>query len=656
MSETQIVLLGDSTSMTVGLDRRTYPFLLADTPRWPARTTFVNASLPGFTSADACAFYFHFAERLAGLRAVILFLGHCDAASTELPKRRYTFLRQLRSAFRQRIGLQAKRTTLRNRLTPYEWNAGYDPTLEAPEDPADFESNLRRVIQACRRRDVSVILVRPQAHRLFPPGVGKGNFIFYRYLGLRDRFAPWVKLEDERFNRASRLHDDGRQDEAMSIYRAILEESGPLSDSPEYLLVVTNNYAVAAAEAGRHAEARVLLELLLNERGARREIVLFNLAELARIRGDDVERRALLDQACESDHSLYRVRQPYLEAVDRLAAEFKDSIRSVDMRELVPQSMFVDHCHPRPAGQERLAQAMSEAFTAVRLRGESRAVIENRLYNPELALGNRAEFFGYFKTFAPYSPDQIGRWIDRPEDAPEELGHARQYFLKHPFFTDPRDIAHYRPRYPSDVGRFPEYFIIRHTIPYLRLLERLPRLRDAFQDGDGLLHASEDLLRILPPAARSQVESADPAVDAEYEGPHVDAVLQRVRSELTAHLLRGPQIYERMKTTLYWYFRETLRFGAHSRASMRYDRVFLEYAAESLAMTLVIDDRIGGGREKEIRRMILWLEDASRIHERHADGFSLEASLEDRDRRVQTYDAELRALAERVQKAQEPVL
>jgi hypothetical protein len=656
MADTRILILGDSTSMTVGLDRQTYPFHLAGAPRWPEQTTFVNASLPGFTSADACAFFFQFGKHLVDVQAVIIFVGHCDTNATELPKGRYTPFRQWRDAWRNRWGLSPKRTSLKNRLTPFEWNATYDAALETPEDPADFEYNLRRVLESSRRRDIQVVLVRPEAHRLFPPGVGKGNFIFYRYLGMRDRLSSTIKIADDRFLRASALHDEGHWGEAMSLYHAILQESGPLSNSPEYLLMVSNNYAVAAAEAGQHAEAQTVLELLLEERGARLEICLYNLAQLSKRQGDLTSYQTRLDQAYEADTSLYRIRQPYLDLLDRLAKEFAGSVRFLQMKEIVTQTDFVDHCHLLPEKQQSLAQAIGDALGSFNIRGSATAGIENRLFNPELASGNQTEFYTYFKTFAPYTTAQIQQGIQDVENAPKEMRYAQEYFLKHPFFTRPKDIAHYHPWYASDVGRFPEYFIIRLTIPYLRQLERIPHLHQAFNNKHGLLRRAADLLRILPPAAQSQVETSDPAIDVSFEAPHLDALLKRVRLELQAHIRRGPQVDERMKTTLYWYFRETLRFGAHSRVSMRYDRLPLEFLAEALAMALVIDRHLGGDKEQELRQLIGILEDIASIHERHASGFSLQASQPEWDQRLQAYASELQGVADKVQSSAQPVL
>ena len=655
-NENRILILGDSTSMSWGLERETYPFLMAKTAAWPAGTTIVNASLPGMTTADACAFFFQKGKHLDGLRAVIIGLGDCDASATEIPKGRYTPVRQLQDSLRHRMGYPPKRSLLHNRMTPYEWNPDFNPTIEAPEKPEDYAYNLRRLLTAGQRMGLEMVLLRPQAHRYFPPGVGKGNFIFYRYLGLEERFASVIKIPDARFKEASSLHEDGQFEPALRQYRAILEEQGPLSASPEYLLLVANNYAVCAAQAGLDGEAQALFELLLKERGSRQEILLFNLAQLAQRRGNMPLHEDCLNRAYEEDLSLYRIREPYLKVIDHLGREFSNGVKKVSMAEIVADADYVDHCHPLPAAQKRLAQVLTQTLSTGGLRGNSSAVIENQLFNPELGLGNRTEFFTYFKTYASYDEKVIRGAITHPQSAPKEIRYALEYYLKHPFFTSAQDIQHYGPRTASDVGRFPEYFVIRHTIPYLRSLECSPDLLSAFNKEVRLLRSADDLLNILPPAAVDTVATTDPVIDPNYEVAHLQAVLRRLCGDLSAHLQRGPQIYERMKTTLYWYFRETLRFGAHSRVSMRYERLFLENAAETLAMCLIIDRALQGRRLKDIRAFIGTLESAVRIHERYCGEFSLASPPETQKSLLAQYAQELRALAADLARSATPAL
>ena len=60
-NSSNILILGDSTSVSMGADNVTYPFLLSDMEMWNPDSEIANISVPGLTASDACAiFYQHF--------------------------------------------------------------------------------------------------------------------------------------------------------------------------------------------------------------------------------------------------------------------------------------------------------------------------------------------------------------------------------------------------------------------------------------------------------------------------------------------------------------------------------------------------------------------------------------------------------------------
>lgn len=647
------------------MEKRAYPFLLAASPAWPVGAQIVNCSLPGFTSADACAFFFrHYRMLRKGLRAVVVYLGHCDATSTEVQKGKYGLLKQATCWIREVAGRVPSKTRIRNRLLHFEWNNAFEPFIESPESPDDFEYNIERVLSACHRAAVPVILIRPKANLYFPPGVGKGNFVFYRYLGMKDRVADRIKISDPRFKDAYRVHESGNFEAAVRLYKDILLKPPVALMSQEYPLAILNNYAAAQAEAGEFEEAIYLLQLLLKERGARKEIVLYNLAQIQKLLGENEKYSRLLVDSYEADDSLYRIRAPYLQALDRLTVRHP-LVRVLDMSDIVPDALYLDHCHPLPEGQAKMSDEIRRNLDALGIQGRETASIENVLYNPELARGNIAEFHDYFKTVAPFSEKQIAGAMVTLESVlkkmevfdpsssalstiPKEIRGALDYYLRHPCFPSIRDVLRFPPRYPSDVGRFPEYFVIRHLIPYLRVHESNLQLAPRFDPSLGLLRSSDQLLSILPAKSVSLVDTCLPQVDIAYEEVRLPLILSKVRRLLVQHLRAGNQVFERTKTAIYWYVRETLRFGSHSRASMLYDRVLLEYLAEGLAVAGVLDAAMGMKKSSEIVGLICALESTIRIHEEYCGQFTL---VGDSGLLLATYNCKLMDLASQLEAA-----
>lgn len=650
MKTKTILILGDSTSMSIGIERKMYPYQLADMKIWAPATRIVNCSLPGFTSADACAFFFRHKKFLEPLAAVIIYIGHCDAISSELRKGKY-------SLFRQWInGIRSKRvkTRLKNRLLYFEWNNDFDGTIEAPEDPQDYRYNISRIVCVLQRRHIPVILVRPQAHVLFPAGIGKGNFVYYKYCGIYDRITDQVSIEDVRFKEALRWQENHEFSKAMVVYKDILSTPGPNSLNLEYQTIVVNNYAVCAAEINTIDEAEYLFHLLLKERGVRKEIILYNLAQISRLKKDEAQYFRRLVESYEADQSMYRIREPYKLAIDRILGKFKNA-SVVNLKEFVADSDYVDHCHPLPKAQKLIAERIAQKLRIPTLQGNQSLKIENRLYNPEYALGNSAEFHSYFKTFAPFSSDEIRNFISKfnttdtfPEDIPKTIRMAFEYYLKHPCFPQIQDIIVAAPILPSDVGRFPEYFLFRYLIPYLKVIERTPELAGLFWEDTNILRSSDEFISILPDSVVN-VKNMDLVFDLEYEGLRLPAILKKVNKMLLEHLKQGNQIYERMKTTIFWYFRETLRFGSHSRISMRYERIPLEFMAEALAIAAVLDFNMGSKMCFEIQRLIGWLEETVQTHEYFCRQFSLEHDCRDL---LTQYDSKLMDIAQRMEASQ----
>lgn len=636
-STNTILFLGDSTSMSIGVERIMHPFLSAGRKQWPENTCFVNSSLPGMTAADAVTFYFrHKNELKNSLRAVVIYLGNCDTASTEVVKGKISRLKRLQFRLQEATGRTPAKTSIRNRLLHFEWNNTFDPAIESPESGDDYEYNLSLIIKDCEARSVPVVLVRPKANLFFPSGIGKGNFIFYRYFGIKDKVADAIIIPDNRFKQALKLQEAGDYKAASAAYNEILLKPAASPMSLEYSLLVLNNYAVAKAENGEYEEALYLLNLLLKERDARKEIVLFNIAYVKKAQGLNDAFIQIVKESYEADSSLFRARSPYVEAVDRLAAKHT-SIRTVDMFAKIDDSLFLDHCHPLEAGQAILSETICEELTHAGINGSSAASIQNILYNPELGSGNVSEFHDYFKTFAPFTQNEIVAQVNELKNAfakanvydaglatslTREFKTAIEYYLKHPCFTSVNDIIHTPPVYPSDIGRFPEYFLVRHLIPYLRMIESDEQLSTMFDESPGLLRLSEQLLSILPDRAKSLVADA-PYIDAAFETKHVPHIIDKVRSLLINHLSAGNQVFERTKSTIFWYVRETLRFGSHARFSMRYDRILMEFLAEGLAVAALLNRSLDLGKTDEINQLAKILTATVTVHEAHCRKFSL---------------------------------
>jgi tetratricopeptide (TPR) repeat protein len=643
MATQTLFILGDSTSMTIGCERETYPYIMADQTCWSEGTEIINCSLPGITSADACAFFFRENRKFPLLKAVVLHLGTCDATSWEINRGRYNKLREIFIRYKEARGAPFERARLKNKLLYFDWNNDFSFSTETPEKPKDYEYNLSRIIKNCIKKSLRIIIVRPKANASFPSGAGKGNFIFYRYLGLNDSISNQLNISDNRFIKALELHELKNYSGAKKKYREVLRNSGPLSSNNEFLQIVTNNYAVCAAEAGDFQEAEHLLLLLLKEKEVRSEIILFNLAKLYRMLGNENKYVKYLHASREADVSMYRIRSPYLDVIDRVSSQYKEKLDVIDVGAFVNDDMFVDHTHPLYEGQEKIANRIIECLREPELLGSKPATIQNKLFNPELALGNTTRFFSYYKTQGPFTEHQISAFrsslkaslnkdnsqnsrFDLLKILPREIKTAIEYHLKHPCFPSIRFLLDFGPQYPIDVGRFPEMFLARQIVPYLQYFENEPAINNLFSNDIGIIPNSDKIKSILPGFASELIPKEIQTFSRTIEMDRLSAIIVECKRQLQSHLQQGNQIHNRLKTTIYWYFRETLRYGAHSRFSMRYDRITLEYIAEALVVALILNQKVKGEKVNEILSIIDTLNKTVMVHEYFCQQFSLNSN------------------------------
>jgi hypothetical protein len=626
MIDRTVLILGDSASMTLGAGREGYVHKLADSPIWGEGISILNASLAGFTSADAVKFFFDRRKSFGELKCVIIYLGHCDSFASEMVKRRYDGTQRFVMSIRRLFGAAQGKLRLVNGLRHFRWNSQFDQEIEQAISVDDFVFNIGKIVADCGRRGIPAILVRPEAHVFFPAGVGKGNFIFYHYLDLPGRVSSQLQIEDARLREAIRAYEEGQYDEACQRYLKILSQGGPLMGNLEYQTLVAHNYAICLVHLDRVDESRSLLDLLTRERGARREIALYNLAMIEKrtdpAKGFDVALR----NAYDADYSMYRIHEEYKTAIDHIGRTNKN-VSVLRLDKLLTDDDFIDHCHPMPGAHTKIADGIARLLPPD-LRGTTRTSVENRLTNPEYALGRDAEFYRYFNAFSVLTPTEIARElgdIARSSDstamerrigmAHEDIKRAFEYYKLHPCFADPRYVLLLKPNCPSDFGRFPEFFICRALIPFLRWIEDEPRLAKLFTCGPRLLRTSEEMASILPESAKISIAAELPDLSEEVASQWIRAILAASDDALRQHLSRGVRIHDRLISTIFWYFREMLRFGSYSRVSMRYERIGLEFIAEALAVAVVLDDRYGQNFSASIRILIEMVERTAMVHE-----------------------------------------
>ena len=613
MSKSKIVILGDSTSISLGRAGHNYVDMMANTACWPAEFVFENLSFPGATSHDMLeAFKGLVSTNLNGVFAVIINLGNCDSASSPLMfKTRFIdkFFPKSAGKFSDRERLSMSR----NRFTPFYWNENYDPLIEVPVSPKTFQTNIETIVTSCLKRGVKVSLVKPVANRHFPPGLGKGNCFFYHYLGLNDKISHRLNISDTRFIEATREKEEGRYAKAASLYENILDNLSENINSREYPLLIANNYAVCLAEDNKFREAKSVLEILLSERHMRKEIVLYNLSQIEKKLGNSRKADFYERASFEADFSLYRIKDAYRAQLDAIVKRH-NSLEVVDLIEFLSSISFCDHCHLDENSHQILAQKLMEKLHKDLENSEHKASVVNNPLSPMASKRDFRNFFVFNSAFEPdevVATDQLLHDLDENLDLQKDskysnnnkLNKTISEYKQHPITSNKSLLLAFEPNINIFWGKFPEYSIAYRLFQLTSSYSKeANRLFETFPNLFGHLNLRRQS-KFLAPLFNEEPKLAGQkfsrlALESDYDEleKEIDTRINKIYSE-------DWEPDNRVKMTLVWYVRESLRFGGQSRFNSLCEFWELEKMAEAL-FVMMLSAQVKRGKISQSTRQV----------------------------------------------------
>ena len=644
----RIAILGDSSSAGIGDGKDIYPYQLFERLQRCGGVCVDNWASPGLSSADACKAYLKRVTKRS-FDLLVIYLGNNEGSRSRYKGTYRPFPNRLREEFRRFRSVRRPFVSGDRRQYVFSKTQG---SSEIATKPADFYRNLRTIIRRARRVGTEVVLVNPVANLRFPAGLGSENFPFYRYVGLRDTIGPElvaVDADSEILVQGIRWHGQGRLAEASACYMQV-------DPCVRYCYqVARNNLAVAQHEGGDQTSSVRTLSEALDADPFDRAILLYNLA---RIRGSN----HILQKAYEADGTLYRIKGAYRQVIARLAKELP--VHLIDMADIVQDDHFVDYCHLTREGHGLLAEAIHTAvlgrFKTLRQPGSSNYRCE--FPSPDYFFRSCEDLASYYSIKADWGEAEILLAFEEVCGAELGQGHKivegktsttsgaslREAILKtvqralcHPAIGDIADLVSFPVRYAHEIGSFPEFYLYRLLRAYDRGLDRSDH-REAWREwvGNFPVRSGDDYDRLIQAWGSGPLDEDE----ADWSLSHRDRVLNRVEE-----ILRRPDLYEnqssnRRKTIMYWYTRESFRFGTQSRPSMLYDRVRLEELAESVAVAWIIE-RVKGpsGAQKRIDRCRRRIEALIGVHER----FATRLASDDSKLIHETYAASLQQLSRR---------
>ncbi len=630
----KIAIIGDSSTSGIGVGTACYPYLLQQRLQGKVESEIHNYGVPGLTSSDAKSFYLSESKALKS-DYLVVYLGNNEASLSVYkgyePHWRWEVKRRLAKKTMPSLKPPEIRQKYRFHHQPLA------PTIA--NKPEDYRQNLLALVKAAKKQGAQVILINPIANTEFVAGAGSLNSVFFKFINGTEHCADFLDASEPK----SRLliegirHQEAGEWELMEdCYRQIVE-----GDHADLLqLIAQNNGAVAqAADAWEDAEAKLLG--LVDRNRLYNPQIYFNLYRLYQQKGDTSQAQRYRALAYETDPSLYRVKANYRKVMFEVS--YESNVHHVDLEELLTDEHFIDYCHPTLEGHEHIADKLTDLI----LKHYSTNASANSRYrttfiSPNHSLQPDADIIDYYSMDYDLSSTEIrtqlegllrqhsldalpplNEWLAQHRQPPL-VGHLMNFLhvnATHPLFN--QSILEQYPPFSHEVLNMPEYYLYRLLFNYYQAYEQHLQVADGKQSageltwGNGLkpgtLLKAADYQRLI---LRHNRESLSISLNLSAE--YLDQIEAKLQQGLAESLVFEDLLFWRQKSVIYWYTRESFRYGTQSRASMLYDCLSLDAFLETTVVGMVIAYRLKSEKFLKFQSWAQQFEQLKELHEAQA--------------------------------------
>lgn len=589
----RIWFIGDSSASGIGLGQEVFPrkvaALFEKAGRGPVRLT--NCAVPGFTSTDAAALVHDLAGagRLGPNAAVVLYVGNNECAVSRY-KGRYTALTRWKRALTSLWGQGDGGFSAASLAGGIPFEMDPQPRCTA-NTLSDTMFNVRLVAREVQETGARCVVVVPAANHNFPHGMGLPNAPWFKTIGTDDCLSLFIRrsCDCEGDGVLNLLHgiiafEDGRYREAEGAFSVGAEhESGGIR------AVALGNLAATLERLGQPEEAMNILKSAAEEFPLYSSIYLGSMAAL--LRAQEQEEQAAEADLCafEADSSIYRIKDSVRQAL-REAADKGGASAVIDVADEVSEGAFIDYCHPTPALHDRIAARIMSALSGFASeQGESS--YETWFVSPDAYSGRCGTILDYYSidrndadptgAFAQYVETEA---IDAPGGAMlgEMLVSFTRRAMAHPLFAQGDDLTRVPPEFWFELLSFPEFHGYRVMASYLSLLEEC---------GEGGILSGYTNFTFTSETYASLILMKRPRPvlrDVDTSRGYARRIIQNVIDAIADRKRFALMPETRRRTVVYWYTRESFRYGTHSRYSMLFDAWSYEMLMEALLVAVTI--------------------------------------------------------------------
>jgi lysophospholipase L1-like esterase len=586
----KILILGDSSSSSIGAGDHCYPVKLYQMLQGDLDVHVLNCAVPGSTSADMSCF---FQKTLRGVPFdyVIIYLGNNEGTDGYHKGAYHPLKETIKSCFFKRPVPK-----LQPVLSPVPHTFSYSvSSLGSSVRPSEFSKNLKEIIHNATKSGAKVILINPIANYNFPSGVAAKNstfFCFYDELNSSPLAEMNNAIDDDSkaLILGLKLLATGRIDQAIDIWTPLSIRNNVLG------FIAKHNIAFARVQNGQSATLAELEELI-GEYKVYDSIILHNLAKIMEAQGSTYDAKSNFKLAYEKDSSSYRIKQEYRDVIFQLSS--LKNVQIIDLGLILNSVDFVDYCHPTEDGHIKIAKALEKIILpkAPYRRKTERASYKNLLPSPNFSREPNTTLINYYSidweidnTQIKKALTQVAKGNKSDEKFSHQIALCVENFIKvnnrHPIFTpDLNQVDDLVPR-SNEILSFPEFYLSRILYNYSQIFEK-----EALAESLSLEPLMEKVRLSAKDYKKIIIRNNDASLKCELNltSDYFNYIFQRVKEQiLSKDTIYRVTIDERIRTIITWYTREAFRYGTQSRISMLYAYSDIEELIEGLIVALVI--------------------------------------------------------------------
>jgi len=350
------------------------------------------------------------------------------------------------------------------------------------------------------------------------------------------------------------------------------------------------------------------------------------------------------------DFSLYRIQDEYRNSLKELHEEFNTNY--LDLNNILIKNDFIDYCHPKEDAHAKIAKNIIKLINKnYKISKDSpKKIYVNKLVSPDYFNDSSKNFIDYYLieknidknkiknhllyllknyNFYNFSGFELITKYSNDKNRCYLIHFIKTNFI-HPIFTETLLSKETYLPLQSEIFSLPENFIYRVMFNYFIFFEK--NISDKIIPKINLYLNSKLYEKII---LRNNNFPLDLPLllDKNYQKEIEKKMCLYISNQ---NILFENNICNRIKTTVFWYTRESFRYGTLSRNSMLYSRLSIDRLLETLIVLITIEFDNNAQKVELYTRMLLSLLSLIDIHESHVNKYLIQKNF-DRTK----YDIEL---------------